>query len=69
MYTSAAARPLRVARSRLRENTFGVKLLHLFTIPFGVYEKDRQTRADVLPRCHGVAGASTQRFISHLEAK
>lgn len=51
------------------ENTFGVKLLHLFTIPFGVYEKDRQTQPDILPLCHGMAGASTQRFISHLEAK
>lgn len=47
----------------------GVKLLHLFTIPFGVYEKDRQTKADILPQCHGMAGASTHRFISHLEAK
>lgn len=54
---------------RLRENTFGAKLLHLFTIPFGVYEKDWQTQADILPLCHGMAGASTQRFISHLEAK
>lgn len=54
---------------RLTENTFGVKLLHLFTIPFGVYEKDSQTQTDVSLRCHGVAGASTQRFISHLEAK
>lgn len=54
---------------RLMGNAFGVKLLHLFTIPFGVYEKDRQTQTDVSPRCHGMAGASTQRFISHLEAK
>lgn len=56
-------------RRRLMENTFGVKLLHLFTIPFGVYEKDSQTQTDVSLRCHGMAGASTQRFISHLEAK
>lgn len=29
-------------------NAFGVKLLHLFTIPFGVYEKD------MLMYCHAV---------------
>lgn len=69
MHTSLIAGLLTAARQRLRENTFGVKLLHLFTIPFGVYEKDRQTQPDILPPCHGVAGASTQRFISHLEAK
>lgn len=32
------------------KNTLCVKLLHLFTIPFGVYEKDRQTEADILAR-------------------
>ncbi len=69
MYVSMVAGLLTVAWAQRRENTFGVKLLHLFTIPFGVYEKDRQTQADVLPLCHGMAGASTQRFISHLEAK
>lgn len=69
MYMSMVAGLLAVTSERLRENTFCVKLLHLFTILFGVYEKDRQTQPDVLPLCHGMAGASTQRFISHLEAK
>lgn len=58
-----------VAKKQLTENTLGVKLLHLFAIPFGVDEKARQTQTDILPLCHGMAGASTQRFIYHLEAK
>lgn len=66
---STGARLHAVALQRLAECTFGVKLLHLFTIPFGVYEKDRQTQTDILPLCHGMEGATTQRFISHLEAK
>lgn len=57
-----------VTLQQLAECTLVVKLL-LFTIPFGVYEKDRQTQTDILPLCHGMAGATTQRFISHLEAK
>lgn len=66
---STGAGLLAVALQRLAACTLGVKLLHLFTIPFGVYEKDRQTQTDILPPCHGMAGATTQRFISHLEAK
>lgn len=51
-------------RERERKK-LGAKLLHLFTIPFGVYEKDRQTGSDVLAPCQGEAGASTHKFIAH----
>ena len=37
-------------RERVSENAFGVKLLHLFTIPFRVYEEDKANGLMYCPR-------------------